>query len=227
MDTIPSTGITELTGRLDDLLSILRPTQSAEDNVENGLKLGFQESERPDVVYIGESVGRPWYRYFDEKQHPVQEDCIVGRISGIALRNQPNERHGDKIKMSIGIDAGKQKVRLSSTITTYFSRGVLASLLTGQITKRTLIRLKATLGDEGKVVFSDITLVDTGMRVENGDMSKTLMDEETAIAAAKDAADKVGVPFVGLKDDDGGSNPISRKARSVGTAAPSDDDPPF
>lgn len=219
----------QLNQRLEQFLKIFRaPGEGGGGgNVEDGILLGFQNATTATTVFIGESSGHPWYRLDDSKQVPVVEDAIVGRINGIALKIQPSEKHGDKVKLIVGFDAGSEKVRVQSGVSTWFAKSLLAALLTGSISKDDIVCMQVKLGQEGNVIFPTLTLVKTGAWIKCD--SKSIGSEEQAIDAARAAAELLGIKFKGLDDASGGSNPLARASTPAGGSrdGDGDDDPPF
>jgi len=201
----------QINERLGQLLSILRPAQQEDSG---GIQLGIQKATRSSTLYIGESANCPWYRLTEEqKQIPIEEDSIVGYVTGLALRIQHNEKHGDKVKLIIGFDGGKEKFRIVSGVSTVFSRGVLAALLSGDFTKDTLVRFTLKLGDDGKVVLPSVFLAESGQLVFG---EKGLVTETNAEERAAEAAEKLGVLFKGLDEPSSGgaaSSLVSRGSR--------------
>lgn len=122
-------------------------------------QLGFQKTPQPEIVYVGECNGHPWYRMTDSGdagRAPVEFNFIAGLLADLEVRQKKSTDYGDRLKLRIQINCGQENFSLVSGLSTYFSRAVVSGLCSlGEDFNfsENVIGIEASTGDKGKVIL--------------------------------------------------------------------------
>lgn len=121
--------------------------------------MGFQKSPQPEIVYVGECNGQPWYKMTDSGdagRTPVEFNFLAGHLSDLEIRQKKSSDYGDRLKLRIQVNCGHENYSLVSGLSTYFSRALvsgLCSLGEGFDFAKNTIGIEASTGDKGKVIL--------------------------------------------------------------------------
>jgi hypothetical protein len=123
------------------------------------MTLGFQASPQPEIVYIGECQGHPWYKMTetgDAGRSPIAFNFLAGFLSDVELRQKKSADYGDRWKLRLQLSCEKSSFSLISGLSTYFSRALVSGLCSlGEDFEfgKVPVGVEATTGDKGKVVL--------------------------------------------------------------------------
>lgn len=155
--------------------------------------LGFQKTPQPDIVYVGECSGHPWYRMTDSGdagRSPVEFGFLAGYLSDLEIRQKKSSDYGDRLKLRIQINCGKENYSLVSGLSTYFSRAVVSGLCAlGESFdfSKTVIGIEASTGDKGKVILPTLYIsANPGTWVKVKSEASLLSDDSDMATAVND-----------------------------------------
>jgi hypothetical protein len=137
--------------------SLKRLTDPSE--AQEGPALGFQQSPQPEIVYIGECQGHPWYKMLeggDSGKTPVPFNFLAGFLSEVEIRQKKSADYGDRWKLRLQVYCDKKSFSLVSGLSTYFSRAVVSGLCSlGEDFEfaKSPVGIEVTTGDKGKVIL--------------------------------------------------------------------------
>jgi hypothetical protein len=146
--------------KLDYIYNIFRKLSTPE--AEEGIALGFQKTPQPEIVYIGECHGHPWYKMTeagDAGRSPIESNFLAGHLSDLEIRQKKSTDYGDRLKLRIQINCGVQSFSLVSGLSTYFSRALISGLCSlGEDFDfaKTAVGVEALTGDKGKVILPSL-----------------------------------------------------------------------
>lgn len=150
--------------------------------------LGFQKSPQPEVVYVGECGGKPWYRMLDNSdsgKQPIESNFIAGMLVDIEARQKRSTEYGDRMKLRIHLRCGDSSYALVSGLGTYFSRALVSGLCNIPADynfETSPIGIEASTGEKGKVVLPSL-YVFSGSGWNKVKCDAAAMDEEKMMKA--------------------------------------------
>ncbi len=124
--------------------------------------LGFQKSPQPEVVYVGECAGRPWYKMVDSSdsgKQPIEHNFVAGILTDIEVRQKRSSEYGDRMKLRVHLSCGDISYVLVSGLGTYFSRALVSgfcNIPSGFDFSSTPVGVEASTGEKGKVVLPSL-----------------------------------------------------------------------
>lgn len=130
--------------------------------------LGFQKSPQPEVVYVGECSGRPWYRMVDSSdsgKQPIEHNFVAGILVDIEARQKRSTEYGDRMKLRVHLRCADVSYALVSGLGTYFSRALVSGLCNIPAEfdfGSTPIGIEASTGEKGKVVLPSLYVAGGG-----------------------------------------------------------------
>jgi len=127
--------------------------------------LGFQKSPQPEVVYVGECSGRPWYKMSDNSDAgrlPIEQGFVAGQLVDLEIKQKRSTEYGDRMKLRVHLHCGDSAYALVSGLGTYFSRALvsgLVSLPSDFDFAKVPIGIEAVTGEKGKVVLPTLYIM--------------------------------------------------------------------
>lgn len=124
--------------------------------------LGFQKSPQPEVVYVGECGGKPWYRMVDSSdsgKQPIDHNFVAGMLVDIEARQKRSSEYGDRMKLRVHLRCADASYALVSGLGTYFSRALVSGLCNIPDDfdfATTPIGIEASTGEKGKVILPSL-----------------------------------------------------------------------
>jgi hypothetical protein len=144
--------------KLDYIYNTLRRLSEPAES-QAGLTLGFQQSPQPEIVYIGECQGHPWYKMLEGGEAgktPVPFNFLAGFLSEVEIRQKKSADYGDRWKLRLQISCERNAFSLVSGLSTYFSRAIVSGLCSlGEAFEfsKSPVGIEVTTGDKGKVIL--------------------------------------------------------------------------
>lgn len=155
--------------------------------------LGFQKTPQPEIIYIGECNGHPWYKMTaegDSGRSPIEFNFLAGTLADMEIRQKKSNDYGDRLKLRIQINCGSSSFGLVSGLSTYFSRAVVSGLCSLGETfdfSKTIIGIEASTGDKGKVILPTLyTSPSSGNWVKVKSEASLLADDSDMTTAVND-----------------------------------------
>jgi hypothetical protein len=130
--------------------------------------LGFQRSPQPEVVYVGECSGKPWYKMSDNSdagRQPIEQNFVCGYLVDLEIKQKRSTEYGDRMKLRVHLQCGDNSYALVSGLGTYFSRALVSGLgaLPNDFDFATSpIGVEAVTGEKGKVVLPTLYVMKGG-----------------------------------------------------------------
>lgn len=130
--------------------------------------LGFQKSPQPEVIYIGECSGRPWYRMTDAGdagRQAIEHSFLAGMLVELEVRQKRSTEYGDRMKLRVNLQCGDVSYALVSGLGTYFSRALVSGICNIPADfdfSRGPIGIEASTGEKGKVILPSLYVFSGG-----------------------------------------------------------------
>lgn len=144
--------------KLDYIYNLVRKLTEPSATADR-FALGFQKSPQPDIVYVGEYQGHPWYKMSESggsERKAVEFNFLAGVLSDVEVRHKKSNDYGDKLKLRLQFQCGPSSYSLISGLSTYFSRAVVSGLCAlGEDFDfaNVPVGIEAVTGDKGKVIL--------------------------------------------------------------------------